>query len=183
MRGQSLVADAVAIVLYVHALIFPKEQKRLNAKLGARSWVLLGCGDCPRGSHRGAHKHWPTTGRPEATEISLNVYRADEEWLGEWIGAMDLQWWLSGWEWVKGRVEESKYLQDNASSLQFCLVLHRWLCRQQWGLQHFCQVSVSFGYRGHTTVPVDVQAGKRYQWYQMELVQKCHRWVNHSWLY
>lgn len=147
MRGQSLVADALAVVLYVHTLIFPKEQKRLNVRLGARSWVLLGHGDCPGGSHGGVHKHWPSTRRPEATEISLKVYQANEEWLGEWIGEKDLQWWVGEFgEWVK----ESKHLQDNASSPQFCLVLHRWLCSQQWGLQHFRQVSVSFGYRGYT---------------------------------
>lgn len=102
MTGQSLVADAFAIVLCVHTLVLPKEQKRLNARVGARSWVLLGCGDCPGGSHRGVHKHWPSTGRPEATEISLKVYRADEEWLGEWLWGNGPSV-VGGWVW--GRAE------------------------------------------------------------------------------
>lgn len=86
--------------------------------------------------------------RPEATEISLKVYRADEERLGERTGETNLQWWVGFGEGAKGRVKECEYLQDNASLPQFCPVLHR--CRQQWGLQHFCQVSASFGCGGHT---------------------------------
>lgn len=147
----------------------------------------------PWGFSRGVHKHWLSTGRPEATEISLKVYRADEGWLGEWIWEMDLQWWVGGFgERAQGRVKESKCLQDNVPSPQFCPVLHRWLCRQHRGLQstsiRFLWVSAMEGTLEWLalsvyTVPVVVQAGKWYWWYQMELVQKCHCWVNCYWLY
>lgn len=77
----------------------------------------------PWGFSRGVHKHWLSTGRPEATEISLKVYQADEGWLEEWIWEIDLQRWVGRFgERAQGRVKESKCLQDNAPSPQFCLV-------------------------------------------------------------
>lgn len=53
MTGESLAADTLAIVSCVHTSVFPKVQRRWNVNLGARSWVLLGYGDCPRSSHGG----------------------------------------------------------------------------------------------------------------------------------
>lgn len=37
MIGESLAADTLAIVLCVHTSVIPKEQRRLNVRVGARS--------------------------------------------------------------------------------------------------------------------------------------------------
>lgn len=64
---------------------------------------------------------------------------------------MDLWWWVDWFrEGTKWGVKESECLQDDASFPQLCLVLHGWLCRQQWGLQHSYQVSVIFCCRRYT---------------------------------
>lgn len=54
-------------------------------------WEFLWGGEWWDGVGR-VHKHWPSTRRPAATEISLKVHGADEGWLGERTGNTDLHW-------------------------------------------------------------------------------------------
>lgn len=143
MTGESLAADTLAIVWCVRASVFLKEQRRLNVRLGARSWVLLKSRDCPGDSYgvEGEEVAQALAQHKETSEISLKVQQSRWRMTGgeNWGNRPSL---VGGWVWERG-----EGVSVFARPLYpCCLVLHRYLCGQQWGLQHLCQASVSSSY-------------------------------------
>lgn len=190
MTGLSLVADDLAMVLGVHTLIFPKELKRLNTMGGARSWVLLHFGDCLGGSHREVHKHWLTQHRESRSNWDLL------EGIPSWWRVTERVNWGNGPLVVGGLVSGRDRVGGEGVrvSARWCLFsqvlsgVARVAVQAAVGtsalLSGFCDFWLQ---KVHSNgwcwvcaqCQIVLQAGKRYQCYQMELVKRCHYQVNY----
>lgn len=128
------------------------------------------------------HKHWPSTSRSVATEISLKVHGGDEGWLGGRTGDTDLHWERElgtqtftghkssqegGWVWERGAGGHvfarccTGVCAGNSGDFSTS-------ARLLWVPATPKCLALSV-YR----VPVVVQAGKCcWWWYQVELAQK-----------
>lgn len=110
------------------------KQQRLNARLGARTWVLLGCQHCLGELAEGCASTDPAWGVQGQLSSPWGVQESDR---GEQAFSFG---WVGLEEWQRGGWRGPGFWKTlDASSLHFCLVLRRQLCGQHQVLQHFHQ--------------------------------------------